>query len=439
MKPGIPILLAAVLALGACAHAPPQVSGANRAGLHASEVPGDVAAIDARRDVVLAVANPITPPAPHAASNVLGYGATEHYGNGQRAMATLDELKRRYGLREIVGWPIKPLGLYCAVLRPAPGADREALLEALSRDARVRIAERLQEYDVYGRQSAGERYDDPYLKLQTGFAEIDAALAQQSSQGGGVEVALVDTGVDVAHPDLKGRIRGAYNMVDDDAAAFRRDRHGTEVAGVIAAIGGNDVGIVGVAPQATLRVYKACWHPVGTGVARCNTFTLAKALAALIDNDARVINLSLGGPRDPLLEQLLAALLGQGRIVVAAMPPNGRVEGFPAAAPGVIVVRSAHPSEAPAGVMTAPGNDILTTEPHGRYDFASGSSLAAAHVSGIVALLLSISPGLDARAVRAILRRSSMSPGGGGVVNAAAAITALPAARTAELRERAAR
>ena len=435
MKPGLAILLAVTMSLAACTHASPRAVD-DRAGFDGPEVPGEAAAIDSQRDIVLAVANPVSSPiAPHAASNMLGYGGAGQYRKGQRAISTLAELKRQYGLREIVGWPIKPLELYCAVLRPAPGTDRDALLRALSGDARVQIAEPLQEYGLYAGQSAGRSYNDPYVRLQRGFTEIDAAVAQRSSQGRGVDVALVDTGVDVAHPDLRGRIRGAYNMVDSDAAAFNHDRHGTEVAGIIAAIGDNRLGIVGVAPQATLSVYKACWHPAGSGSARCNTFTLAKALAALIDSDVRIINLSLGGPPDRLLGQLLAALLRQDRIVVAALPPSGRIEGFPAAIPGVIVVGSTPAPEAPAGVMTAPGKDILTTRPEGRYDFASGSSLAAAHVSGIAALLLSLSPDLDAGAVRAILRRSSGMPGDR-VVNAAAAISALPAQHTAELRER---
>src|SRR3546814_16438965 len=121
------------------------------------------------------------------------------------------------------------------------------------------------------------------------------------------------------------------------------------------AVGNNRLGIGGVAPEATLSVYTACWYPAGKGTARCNTFTLAKALAALIDTNARIINLSLGGPADPLLEQLLDALLQQDRIVVVALPPAGRIDGFPAATPGVIVVRSAHASAGQTGVMAAPG------------------------------------------------------------------------------------
>lgn len=415
MKPCIPVLLAAAALLGACAHVP-------QAG-----------SMDGERDIVVAVANPIAPPAAHAASNVLGYGTADDYRNGQRAMATLAGLMQRHGLREIAGWPIRPLGLYCAVLRPPPGADRAALLGALSRDPLVRIAEPLQEYAVYAGQSTGARYDDPYLRLQRGFADIAAASAQQSSKGRGVDVALVDTGVDTGHPDLEGRIRGVYNLVDDDVAAFNSDRHGTEVAGVIAGVGGNRLGIVGVAPQATLSVYKACWYPQGSAVARCNTFTLAKALAALVDADSGIINLSFGGPSDALLEQLLLVLLGQGRVVVAAMPPDGRVDGFPAGTPGVIVVRSAQAAKAPAGVVSAPGEDILTTQPDGGYDFASGSSLAAAHVSGISALLLSLSPGLDAVAVHAILRHSTTVTDGNRVVNAALAVAALPSRRTVDV------
>lgn len=413
------VLMATSLLLCACAHTP-----------HEPVPPGG---IDAQRDVVLTVANPIAAPAPHAGSNVLGYGGDGQYRNGQRAMAVMAGLKRQYRLQELAGWPIRPLGLYCAVLRPPRGVDRDALLRALSKDARVRLAEPLREYALFSDDAEGVRHNDPYVALQRGFAEIHAAQAQALSQGRGVDVALVDTGVDSSHPDLAGRISGTHDMLADRAAAGGGTRHGTEVAGVIAAVGDNHLGIVGVAPQATISVYRACWHGAGTGGARCNSFTLAKALAALVDSDARIINMSLGGPADPLLELLLATLLRQERIVVAALPPDGRVAGFPAATPGVIVVGSAHAGAAPKRVVLAPGLDILTTQPDGRYDFASGSSLAAAHVSGIAALLLSLSPGIDARMVDGILRRGSAMPGGNHLVDAAAAVGAVSDGRSVRL------
>jgi subtilisin family serine protease len=182
-----------------------------------------------------------------------------------------------------------------------------------------------------------------------------------------------------------------------------------------------------MAPKVTLSIYKACWYPPAPDAgARCNSFTLAKALAAVLDTDARIINLSLGGPPDPLLNLLLAKLLDQDRIVITAMPPDGSTDGFPDNAPGVIVVRTSETSSAaPPGVLSAPGNDILTTQPGGGYDFTSGSSMAAAHASGIAALLLSLAPKLDARAVHDLLLRSSKVSGKTLQVNAASAVSAL--------------
>jgi subtilisin family serine protease len=388
--------------------------------------PGSARTMDSGRDIVLAVANPVTPPATHAGSNLIGYVPKGGYGAGQRARSTLADLQHRYGWREIVGWPIKSLDLYCIVLEPAPGTSRAALLKALAGEDRVRLAEPLHEYSVYSDSPPSPRqYNDPYVDLQRGFVATDAALAQSLSLGKGVDVAVVDTGVDVSHPDLRGHIHAARNFVDDDATAFSSDHHGTEVAGIIAAVGDNRRGIVGMAPSAMLTVYKACWYPTQPRAgARCNSFTLAKALAAVLDTDARVVNLSLGGPADPLLSQLLTRVVREGRVVVAAMPPDGSLHGFPDGVPGVIVVRSSGSGVAPPGVLSAPGEDILTTQPDGGYDFSSGSSMAAAHVSGIAALLLSISPKLDAQGLRDLLASNSRISNGTLQVNAAAAVEA---------------
>lgn len=390
--------------------------------------PGSAAtAMDSRRDIVLAVANPVSPPATHAGSNLIGYVPNGGYGAGQRARSTLADLQHRYGWREIVGWPIKSLDLYCIVLEPAPGTSREALVKALAGDDRVQLAEPLHDYSVYSDSPRSPRqYNDPYVDLQRGFVTTEAALAQDLSLGKGVDVAVVDTGVDVSHPDLRGRIHDEHNFVDDDAPAFSSDHHGTEVAGIIAAVGDNHRGIVGMAPSAMLTIYKACWYPLQPqhAAARCNSFTLAKALAAVLDTDARVVNLSLGGPADPLLSQLLTRVVHDGRVVVAAMPPDGNLHGFPDGVPGVIVVRSSGSGIAPPGVLSAPGEDILTTQPDGGYDFSSGSSMAAAHVSGIAALLLSLSPKLDAQGLRDLLANSSRISNGNLQVNAAAAVEA---------------
>lgn len=385
-----------------------------------------VVSMDSHRDIVLAVANPVDPPPMHAGSSLLGYASSGNYGAGQRAVSLLATLQRNYHWRQLVGWPIKSLDLYCIVLEPPDGTSRDALLAALAHDKRVQLAEPLRNFSVYsGGQQDTRKYNDPYVDLQRGFVATAAARAQTATQGAGVDVAIVDTGADVAHPDLKGQIHDVHNLVDDDAAAFDRDHHGTEVAGIIGAIADNHIGIVGMAPKARLSIYKACWYPPQANAsARCNSFTLAKALAAVMDTDARVVNLSLGGPSDPLLSRLLQGVL-QRHIVIAALPPDGKLDGFPAGVPGVIVVNSSGSALDPPGVLNAPGNDILTTQPDGGYDFTSGSSMAAAQVSGIAALLVSLDPDLDGRAIHALLTRTSTDAGGVLQVNAAAAVAAL--------------
>lgn len=411
MKTGALLVAVACLAWGACVHA------------QTSDV---VRSMDSQRDIVLAVGNPIDPPPTHAGSSLLGYVPSGNYGAGQRAASALAALQRNYRWRQLVGWPIKSLDLYCIVLEPPAGTSRDALLAALGHDKRVQLAEPLRDFAVYsGAPQETRQYNDPYANLQRGFVETDAGLAQTVTQGAGVDVAIVDTGADVTHPDLKGQIHDVHNLVDDDASAFDRDHHGTEVAGIIGAIADNHIGIVGMAPKATLSVYKACWYPPDSDAgARCNSFTLARALAAVADTKARIVNLSLGGPSDPLLSRLLQGVL-QRSIVIAALPPGGRLDGFPADVPGVIVVNSSGSTMDPPGVLNAPGNEILTTQPDGGYDFSSGSSMAAAQVSGIAALLVSLDPSLDGRAIRDLLARTSKTVNGVLQVNAAAAVAAL--------------
>jgi len=426
MKCGVLALVAVMTLLSSCA--PLRTTSPPDSRVAPSQAAAtSVTSMDGQRDIVLAVTNSLEPPATHAGSSLLSYPSPGNYGAGQRATSTLAELKQSYGLREISGWPIKALGLYCVVLEPPPGMTRDALLAVLNKDKRVQLAQPLQDYAVYSESpQEAHQYNDPYANLQRGFVDTDAAIAHSFSQGEGVHIAVVDTGVDAMHPDLQGSIHDTRNLVDDDTTAFNHDPHGTEVAGVIAAVGDNHQGIVGIAPKAMLSIYKACWYAPGTATgAHCNTFTLSKALAAVMDTNARIVNLSLGGPADPLLSKLLALLLTQGRIVVAAKPPDGNADGFPDGVPGVIVVRTSSTSAALPGVLSAPGNDILTTQPNDGYDFTSGSSMAAAHVTGIVALLLSLAPKLDAATVHSLLLRSSKTSGGIVQVNAASAVAAL--------------
>ncbi|MGH8457023.1 MAG: S8 family peptidase, partial [Stenotrophobium sp.] len=241
---------------------------------------------------------------------------------------------------------------------------------------------------------------------------------------------IIDTGVDAAHPDLKDRVTMERNFVDAGSAQFNRDRHGTEIAGVIAAVANNREGIVGIAPGASVLALKACWQlKPQADEAQCNSFTLAQALTVAIESSAQVVNLSLGGPADPLLSQLVEYGLQQGIIFVGAVPPDGGMSGFPVGVPGVIAVDVSGRAAGDAQVLHAPGREILTLTPGGHYDFASGSSIAAAHVTGVVALLLAQDAHLNAAAAYALLSRSSTSTADDRrdnvSINACVALTAL--------------
>ncbi|WP_165371531.1 S8 family peptidase [Pseudolysobacter antarcticus] len=371
--------------------------------------------------------------APSAGSTPRGYAGLQNYAGSDRAIATAANVAHDYDLREVSAWTIESLRLRCMLFEIPAAADRETIFTRLHKDDRVRLVQPLQDFDTYttapdagGSTNMPEptAYNDPYVGLQHGFTAIGAAAAQRWSNGGGIRVALIDTGVDAMHQDLAGRIELQRDFVTGSSSAANADRHGTEVAGVIAAVANNGLGIVGVAPAARILSYRACWPAQGgASAARCNTFTLAQALGAAIASGAPIINLSLGGPSDPLLEELLGYAIKRGAIVVGAVPPGGRMDGFPINVKGVIAVSSSEDAQPTGVVLAAPGRDILTLEPGGHYDYASGSSLATAYVSGAVALLLVLDHHLDAPALLGLLQKSQRD--GNTPINICEAISAL--------------
>jgi subtilisin family serine protease len=288
------------------------------------------------------------------------------------------------------------------VLRIPAGAEREQLIQKLSGDQRVKLVQAMN-----GFAPRSQPYNDPYLAVQRGFQIIDAAGAQQWSRGDKVRVAVIDTGIDADHPDFGGRVVVSRNFVDRNSHQFGLDRHGTAVAGVISASANNSQGIVGIAPGVQIIALKACWQlDDQNDTAHCNSLTLAQALAAAISENAEIVNLSLAGPRDPLLNALVAAGSARGMIYVGASPVDAPADGFPGGTPGVIPVDMAESGAARSGVLRAPGREVVTLVPQGRYDFVSGSSLATAHVTGAVALLRAreLGPGMaDASPINACL------------------------------------
>jgi hypothetical protein len=409
--------LAALVIAGLCACSGTRVAIEARA--EAAKLTGNP-----DRYIVAGVDNDTAADAGHAGSSPRGYDGLAAYGPTPHAQQLLRGLEREYGMREITAWPIAPLHMHCAVLELPAGADRLATLAALTQDRRVRIAQPLQ---TFATQTSV--YDDPYVGLQRGFQKIDVPDAHPWSRGEGVRVAIIDTGADDLHPDLRGAIVEVGNFVDSDVGQFRRDRHGTELAGIIAAVANNGEGIVGIAPGARLSIFKACWQlRDDADAARCNSYTLARALTAALDWRAQVVNLSLAGPADPLLRQLIQEGLRRGILFIGAAPPDTAESEDPLLQlDGVIEVAGDGILGGPGAPLRAPGREILTLLPGGHYDFASGTSLATAHVTGIVALLLAKNSKLTGAAAYQLLRDTTvhLDSGDDDSVDACGAVTVL--------------
>lgn len=288
-------------------------------------------------------------------------------------------------------WPLRSIDLVCIVLE-AVGEDGAALRARLLGDAAVVTAEPIRRYAV----SEG-RYEDDLVAIQDALHGMNVLAAHGHSTGAGVRVAVIDTGVATDHPDLADQEITYADFVRTAPQGVVAERHGTAMAGLIAGDASNGHGIVGVAPDVTMLALRACWEDGDDG-GRCNSFTLARALNVALLQEADVINLSLGGPADPLLARLVEAALADGRIVVGA----DEGAAFPAALPGVIGAGRGD------GAIAAPDTDVISTAPGGAYDFFSGASVATANVSGVVALMRANEAGLaheDARRRLADARR----------------------------------
>ncbi len=312
------------------------------------------------------------------------------------------DLAREYSLNTVLEWPIRSLGVHCAVYRVDETQSLDAVIAQLRSDSRVKS---VQHINTFRALTSG----DPYKPLQASFRDMRVEAVHRQATGAGISIAIVDTGVDVDHPDLVGQVAEQVDLTGSDLN-FEDDIHGTAIAGIIGALSENGIGIEGVAPNSRLFALRACWpEKVGAIAAVCNSLTLARALDTAISLKTAILNLSLTGPADPLITELLQVALRDGIIIVAAEPAAGSEPGFIAGIDEIIRVRSSVVPSAekigshPATAISAPGSDVLTTFPHGTYNFTNGSSFAAANVSGVIALLLELQPGLSSREVRELL------------------------------------
>ncbi|MBZ5529918.1 MAG: Ig-like domain repeat protein [Acidobacteriia bacterium] len=311
--------------------------------------------------------------------------------------------------------------------------------------------------------STSGSWGQPYPDLWGLFA-IGAPAAWDTATGDGIVVAVVDTGIDYNHPDLAANVWTNPNEIDgnffdDDGNGFIDDvrgwnfffgdndpidhnGHGTHVAGTIAAVGDNGIGIIGVAWHARVMAVKGL-DDNGFGF----DFTLAPAIMYAASNGADVINASWGGQgTSESIEEAIQFATGLGVVFVAAAGNSSEdaMNFFPANSPEAITVAASDPfgnfaffsNFGPKIDVTAPGVDILSLQAAftflgpqvaDGYIRLDGTSMAAPHVAGVAALSLSQNPAYSTEQVRQVIRSSATpvdfdSRFGAGRLNAAAAV-----------------
>lgn len=279
-------------------------------------------------------------------------------------------------------------------------------------------------------QEAETARDDPG---QYAIGKLHLTEAHAVTKGEDVRIAVIDSGIDVAHPELAGAIVGTYDALRSTEGPHT---HGTGIAGAIVARSR----LLGSAPSARLLAIRA-FGASATG-AESTSFVVLKGINYAVEQNAQIINMSFAGPKDPLLERGLAAAAKRGIILIAAAGNAGPKSPplYPAADRNVIAVSATDSANnlfeasnrGSHVALAAPGVDLLLPSPDEKYQVASGTSFAAAYVSGLAALIVERNPGVAPEVVRRILMDTALDLGpkgkddqfGAGLANALAAVQA---------------
>jgi Subtilase family len=358
-------------------------------------------------------------------------------------VSTLDALARRHGMTRIESYTFALTGRTMHLWRLNPGGSVASMIRGLSGE---RLALRAQPNFTYRFQQQAEMEPASLPNAAQGdptqyvVGKLHLVDAHRLATGEGVLVAVIDSGIDDAHPDLAGAIAAKFDTLGSDE---KPHPHGTEMAGAIASHGR----LLGVAPRARLLAVRA----FGASAAgeESTTFRILRGLDWAAGQNARIINMSFAGPPDPALQDALAKARKKGIVLIAAAGNAGPKSPplFPAADPNVIAVTATDAddkvfAQANRGAyiaVAAPGVDVLVPAPEANVALTTGTSVAAAHVSGLVALLMQVKPSLKPDDVRKILTSSAKSLGpktrgetGAGLADALAAVTAVEPKPAAE-------
>jgi subtilisin family serine protease len=272
---------------------------------------------------------------------------------------------------------------------------------------------------------------------QYAIGKLKLSEAHTLARGDKVLIGVIDSGIDVGHPELAGMIAESFDALPGEGP----HSHGTAIAGTIVA----RARLLGVAPASRILAARAFGASAAT--ARATTFNILKGIDWAAKNGARVINMSFAGPRDPAIERELAAAHKLNVVLIAAAGNAGPTSPplYPAADRHVIAVSATDAQDqlfdrANRGrhiTIAAPGVDIIAPAPRGAYQITSGTSIAAAFVSGLAALLIERSPEIGPDDVRTILQETARDLGargrdqefGAGLADAYRALQSVPPAK----------
>jgi thermitase len=267
---------------------------------------------------------------------------------------------------------------------------------------------------IYLKNEVNDTYYLPYQWNLPAIATEDAWTINRGSKN--IKIAVVDTGVDLHHPDLVNRLDKGYNAIDDTDNPDDDNGHGTHVAGIIAADTNNGEGVAGITWYNPIIPIKALGAD-GSG----GSLAIAKGIIWATDHGAEVINLSLGNYQgSELMKKAIKYAQDKNVVIIsAAGNDNTNQPSFPAAYPGVIGVAAvdAHGNRAAFSNygdyidVAAPGVDIPSTYFQGQYAALSGTSMAAPHVTALAALIRSVKPDLKNTEVADIITRTTQKTG----------------------------
>jgi hypothetical protein len=346
--------------------------------------------------------------------------------------AQADEIARRHRLTRIEAQNFPLLGSTIGRFRITDGRSVRTVQAELASDTDVRSVQPNFRYLLQDQKTAAAPSEgDP---AQYALAKLRLPQAHALARGDNVIVAVIDSGIDVGHPELAGAIVDTFDALGSKEGPHV---HGTGIAGVIVA----HARLMGSAPLAKILAIRA-FGATSSG-AESSSFVILKSLDYAAAHGARIVNMSFAGPKDPVIERGLAAATAKGMVLVAASGNAGAKSPplYPAADPDVIAVSATDASDklfpasnrGPYIAIAAPGVDIFLPAPDGKYQMTSGTSFSAAYISGLAALMLERNPALKPEQLRTILTKTARdlgAPGrddlfGAGEADAYAAVSAV--------------